>query len=93
MRAAAQFGRAIPPRNSAAQFRRAILAQFSHGPSIASTVISYSTTITACQKGGASEEAVRLLEKMQAMQAEEAKQAAKAAEAAQVDKENQLARS
>ena len=39
-------------------------------------MISYSTTITACQKGGASEEAVRLLEKMQQMQAEEAKQAA-----------------
>ena len=39
-------------------------------------MISYSTTITACQKGGASEEAVRLLEKMQAMQAEEVKQAA-----------------
>ena len=68
--------RAIRPRNSAAQFCRAIPAQFSHRPSIASTVISYSTTITACQKGGASEEAVRLLEKMQAMQAEEAKQAA-----------------
>ena len=69
---AAQFRRAILPRNSAAQFWRNSLT----GPSIASTVISYSTTITACQKGGASEEAVRLLEKMQQMQAEEAKQAA-----------------
>ena len=56
--------RAIP-RNSAAQLCRAILprnsaAQFSHRPSIASTVISYSTTITACQKGGASEEATSI---------------------------------